>query len=288
MKINKLTLSSPDFPEVLRQMHKPPTQIYHTGADLNELLKLPRVSMIGTRQMSPYGEQAARRLARELAEQGIVIISGLAMGIDAAAHRAALEAGGLCIAVLPSPLEEIVPVSNRALANQILQQGGALISEYPAGDYPKKQYFIARNRLMSALGQAVVIIEAGEKSGALHTARFAIQQGRDVLAVPGSIYSQGSVGTNNLIKTLSAAPVTELADILHALGLESHQTPAAQVRGRNKNEQSLLDLLLRGITDGDQLLQHSGLATAQFNQALTMLEIGGKIRPLGGNQWAIY
>lgn len=287
MIINKLTLKSPDFPEVLRQLDKPPKQLYHTGAPLVELLKRPSVAIVGTRDITPYGRQVTTELATRLAEQGVVIISGLALGVDAVAHQAALEAGGLCIAVLPCPLDKIVPSTNRHLARQLLEQGGAWVSEYETGTVPQRQYFIARNRLMSGLANAVLITEAGEKSGAVHTANFALNQGRDVLAVPGSVYAPGSVGIHNLFKASKAAPVTEVGDILSVLGLNNHKTAARHVRGRNAYEQTVLDLMLQGVSDGGQLLEQSSLTAAEFNQVLTMLEIGGKIRPLGANHWGI-
>jgi DNA processing protein len=287
MIINTLTLSSDDYPSVLQQMVKPPQQLYHAGAPLSELLQRPSVAMVGSRNISPYGKQITEQLAHQLAKQGIVIISGLAMGVDAVAHRAALDAGGLTIAVLPSPLDAVAPTTNRQLAQQIVEQGGALVSEYESGTHPVKQFFIARNRIVAGLADAVLITEAAEKSGSLHTARFALEQGKDVLAVPGNISNVGSVGTNNIIKS-GAGLVTTYTDVLHALGLEDHQTAAHDVRGRNAHEQLVLDLLLQGTHDGDQLLERSGLVTAEFNQVITMLEIGGKIRSLGANQWAIY
>jgi DNA processing protein len=288
MNIKKVKLSSPDYPERLRQIDSPPKALYHAGASLVELLKRPTVAIVGTRKISTYGRQATTDLARRLAEQGVVIVSGLALGVDATAHRAALEAGGLAIGVLPSPLEKIVPATNRRLANQIIENGGALVSEYEAGLPPFKQYFIARNRIMSGLADAVLITEAGAKSGALYTAEFANKQGREVLAVPNNIYQVGSIGVNNLIKTGQAGLVTGYKDILHALGLNDHKTPARAVKGRNRHEQTVLDLLLEGVSAGDELLQQSNLSTSEFNQVLTMLEIGGKIRPLGANNWSIY
>lgn len=280
-------LKSTAFPETLKQMAKPPKQLYVAGTPLEELLKLPRVAIVGSRDVTPYGKQVTLQLAGQLAEQGVVIISGLALGVDCLAHRAALDASGLAIGVLPCPIEKIVPVTNRRLGQEIVDNGGTLVSEYDAGTPPQKQYFIARNRLMSGLADVLLITEAAEKSGSLHTANFALQQGKDVLAVPGGIYSSGSVGTNNLIKS-GAVPVTSYLDVLHALGLKDHQAPAPKVRGRNAHEQTVLDLLLRGIISGETLLEKSKLSTIQFNQALTMLEIGGKIRPLGANQWSIY
>ncbi len=287
MNIKKLTLSSSDFPGVLRDIPSPPQTLFQLGAPLNGLMKRPRVAIVGSRSVSAYGRQATTRLAGELAEQGIVIVSGLALGVDCLAHRAALKAGGAAIAVLPGPLDRIVPATNGRLANAILEQGGALVSEYESGTRAYKQNFIARNRLMSGLAQAVLITEAAEKSGSLHTANFALQQGREVLAVPGSIFSPGSAGTNNLIKA-GAAPATSYLDVLHALGVQPHQTPVREVKGRNAHEQAVLDLMLLGVTGGDQLLDGSRLSASEFNQALTMLEVGGKIRPLGANRWALY
>ncbi len=288
MVVKKLTLKSKDYPEVLRNIPNPPKQLYHTGAPLGELLAKPRVAIVGSRRISPYGKQVTSQLARQLAERGIVIISGLAFGVDYAAHRAALDAGGVAIAVLPSPLEAIAPVTNRALAREILDKGGALVSEYAAGIHPVKQYFIARNRIVSGLANALLITEAAEKSGSLHTANFALDQGKHVMAVPGNITSQGSVGANNLLKSSSASPVTSYLDVMHVLGIEEPDTENRVIRGRNANEQTVLDLLVRGISRGDQLIDSSGLTASEFAQVLTMLELSGKIRSLGGNQWGIY
>lgn len=244
------------------------------------------MAIVGSRSISAYGRRVTMELAGKLAERGIVIISGLALGVDAAAHRAALEAGGLTIAVLPGPVDKIYPATNIRLGEEILARGGALISEYATEGYSFKQNFIARNRLVAGLAQAVLITEAAKKSGSLHTARFALEQGKDVLAVPGNITSLTSVGTNNLIKA-GATPVTSYVDVLHALGLKDRAEPGRTVRGRNQYEQTLLDLLQKGITDGEQLLKQSDLTPSEFNQALTMLELGGKIHSLGANQWSL-
>lgn len=286
MRVNKLTLSTETIPESLRQIASPPGVLFHSGAALTELLKRPRLAIVGSRNVSPYGKQVTLQLARELAEQGIVIISGLALGVDALAHQAALEADGLTIAVLPGPVEKIYPVTNTRLGEQILEQGGALLSEYAIDTpYAFKTNFVARNRLVAGLSQAILITEAAEKSGSLHTARFALEQGKDVMAVPGNITNIGSVGTNNLIKA-GATPVTSYLDVLQVLGLENHQ-PATTVRRRNQHEQAVLDLLLRGVNDGEGLLKQSQLSVSEFNQVLTMLEIGGKIYALGANQWSL-
>ncbi len=287
MNIKKLTLKSSDYPERLREIDSPPDPLYHVGAPLAELLKRPAVAIVGTRKISPYGQQVTWEFAEHLAEQGLVIISGLALGLDALAHKATLGRGGLAIAVLPGPLEKIVPATNRRLAELILDGGGALVSEYPEDEPPQRQYFIARNRIVSGLADAVLIPEAGEKSGALYTARFGLEQGRNILAVPGSINAVGSIGTNNLIKNSKAGAVTTPVDVLNALNLNYHTTKAKHIKGRNANEQTVLNLMMQGISDGDQLLEESRLAVSQFNQVLTMLEIASKIRPLGANHWSI-
>jgi DNA processing protein len=287
MNINTLTLTDPGFPALLRDIPSPPKVLYHQGAPLADLLKRPRVAIVGSRTVSAYGQQVTKQLSGQLAEQGIVVVSGLALGVDGLAHRAALEAGGLCIGVLPGPLDKIVPATNRMLAKDILKQGGALVSEYAAGEVPFRQNFIARNRIVAGLAQAVVITEAAEKSGSLYTADFALDQGRDVLAVPGNIFNIGSVGTNTLIKTGKAGAITSYIDVLHTLNLPVHGRPVQTVRGRNAREDAIITLLQRGISDGDKLLHDSDLSASEFNQVLTMLEISGKIRPLGANQWCI-
>lgn len=287
MNIKKLTVKSSDYPERLREIDSPPDPLYHVGAPLSELLKRPAVAIVGTRKISPYGRQITWEFAEHLAEQGLVIISGLALGLDALAHKATLGRGGLAIAVLPCPLEKVVPATNRRLAERILSGGGTLVSEYPEGEQPQRQYFIARNRIVAGLADAVLIPEAGEKSGALYTARFGLEQGKNILAMPGSINAVGSIGTNNLIKNSKAGAVTTPTDVLNALGLKYHATKPKHVKGRNANEQTVLDLMMQGISDGDRLLAESRLAVSQFNQVLTMLEIASKIRPLGANHWSI-
>ena len=285
--VNKLTLHTADLPESLRQIPSPPKELYATGMSIDELTSRPRVAIVGSRKVSPYGREVTTKLAYDLAARGIVIISGLALGVDALAHKAALEAGGITVAILPSPLERVYPATHRQLAEQILRRGGALISEYAEDAGFNRATFIARNRLISGFSQAVLITEAAEKSGSLHTARFALEQGRDVLAVPGSIFSQTSVGTNNLIKA-GAAPVTGYTDVLHALGIEGTDTTSKKVRGANEAEQAILDLLSSGIRDNDLLQIQSALTVVEFNQTLTMLEITGKIRALGAGQWTLH
>jgi DNA processing protein len=286
MKINKLTLSTSDVPDKLRNIAKPPKSIFLAGGDLHELLKRPCVTIVGSRKVSAYGKAVTATLAEELARAGVVIISGLALGVDSIAHRAAVQAGGLTIAVLPCGLDRVYPRSHHALAQQITQSGGVLLTEYPEGSEIYPVNFIARNRLASALSDALLITEAAEKSGTLHTANFALEQGKEVLAVPGNIDSPTSAGTNNLIKT-GARPVTCAGDVLEALGIEP-QTARQRATSGDPNEQLLLDLLAAGHSDGASLLEQSKLEVPLFNQTLTMLEIRGLARPLGNNFWALH
>ncbi len=282
--VNLLTLSSSEYPEILRQIPDAPKQLYVMG-NLQELLTRPRLSVVGSRRVSVYGRQVTGQLVREAARQGIVIISGLAFGVDAIAHQAALEAGGNTVAVLPCGLDRIYPTSHTALARAILAGGGALVSEYPPKSEPFKTNFIARNRIVSGLSDGVLITEAAAKSGTIHTANFALEQGRTVMSVPGNINSPLSEGTNNLIKS-GATPVTELNDILDALGLEQDAQRTLPL-SNNPEEAILIELMTNGITNGAELLTLSRLPAQSFNATLTMLEISGRIRPIGAGHWAL-
>ncbi len=286
MNVKKLTIQDNAYPSPLRDIAGPPKELFYIGADPSEWLERPRVAIVGSRGVSPYGKQVTRRLSAELAERGTVIVSGLALGVDGIAHEACLDAHGTTVAVLANGLDKIYPATHTQLGRRILEQGGTIMSEYPVGMPGFKQNFVARNRIVAGLSQALLITEATEKSGTLHTARFAMEQGRDVLAVPGNITSPASVGTNNLIK-VGATPVTSVDDILYVLNAGHLPAEPIRRRGDNAEEQALLDLLYRGASDGHELLVQSGLPAVQFNQVLTMLEISGKIRALGNNHWSL-
>ena len=275
------------IPKELARIPSPPKQLFQKGQNLADLLEFPRVAIVGSRNISPYGRQVTTRLATDLAERGIVIVSGLALGVDCVAHSAALSVGGKCIAVLPSPIDKITPTSNLQLSKSIIEKGGVLVTEYEEGSEVFKTSFVARNRLVAGLANVVLITEAVQKSGSLHTARFALEQGKDVLAVPGNITSPTSIGTNNLIKA-GAASVTSYVDVLHALGLtEGLKARKHTPKGRNEQEQAVIDLLAKGISDGEELRSKSQLEIAEFSQAMTMLEITGKIHSLGSNHWTL-
>jgi DNA processing protein len=286
MKVKNLTIKHDAYPSKLRDIPSPPQELFYLGAEPSEWLERPKVAIVGSRGVSAYGQQVTAQLATELAERGVVVVSGLALGVDGIAHQACLQAGGTTVAVLANGLDQIYPASHTQLAQRILEQGGTIFSEYPAGTPGFKTNFIARNRIVAGLSDALLITEATEKSGTLHTARFALEQGRDVLAVPGNITSPTSVGTNNLIKT-GATPVTSIDDIMYAIGAGHLPAEPVRRRGDTAEEQGLLDLLYSGITDGHELLTQSELPAVQFNQVLTMLEISGKVRALGNNHWSL-
>ena len=285
MKINKVTFVSNDYPESLRVIPSPPKNIYVKG-DLPSLSGAPSLAVVGSRKVTAYGKSVTDRLVRECAARGVTIISGLALGVDSIAHKATLEVGGRTIAVLPCGLDRVYPAQHHQLSEQILRQGGALLSEYEEGMPPLLQNFVARNRIVSGLAEAVLITEAAERSGTLHTAQFALDQGRTVLAVPGNITSPYSRGTNNLIKA-GAIPVTSSEDILSILDVKAGPVGYMEVLGGTEEETNILRLLATGISDGAELLAQSKLAPHVFNQSLTMLEINGRIRPLGAGHWTL-
>lgn len=274
-----------DLPENLQNIPSPPQQLWHKGAPLEGLCNAPCLSVIGSRAITPYGRSAMSALLPDVIRAGVTIVSGLALGADALAHQTTLEYNGKTIAVLPSSVNEVYPATNRQLAYAILDNGGALLSEYPDGTDARRENFIARNRLVSGLSQALLIIEAAEKSGTLHTANFALEQGRDVLVVPGNITSPHSAGTNNLIKA-GATPITTSRDILRALGIDPNGAQQ-EIFADSPEEQLLIDLLKQGVNQGAELMAISKLESAIYNQTLTMLEIRGVVKPLGNDQWTI-
>lgn len=277
-------LNGVEIPEKLQVIDGAPKQLFYVGKNPNDLLSAPTVSIVGSRKPTPYGREVTHAIASELARLGVVIVSGLALGVDTIAHRACLEASGKTIAVLPCGPDKIYPATHREDARQIIKQGGALLTEYPPDTPPVRQNFIARNRLVSGLGDVVIVTEAAEKSGTLHTANFALNQSKTVMAVPGQINSALSKGTNNLIKA-GALPITSVDDIIFELGLAKEQNKLFEPQ--NPQEKAVIDLLNQGVSDGHELLVKSGLQAAEFNETLTLLEINGQIKPMGNNTWAL-
>lgn len=272
------------FPKGLRNIPDAPNQLYVRG-DIDSSYNNKRLSVVGSRKVSPYGKGVSFELVKEIAEQGATIISGLAIGVDSLAHHAALKAGAPTIAVLPCGVDMVYPASNRSLAERILKSGGALVSEYPDGTPPLQHHFVARNRIVAGLGEALLVTEAAKKSGTLHTAGFALDQGKPIFAVPGNITSQLSMGTNKLIKT-GAHPVTESCDILQTMGLLGKDNKKSIIAA-NAEEAALISLLRQGISEISDLERLSELGPALFNQTMSMLEINGKIRPLGAGHWSL-
>jgi DNA processing protein len=249
------------------------------------------LAVVGTRTPTQYGRQAATVITRQLAEAGVAIVSGLALGIDALAHEACLAAGGRTVAVFGRGIDGVYPPSNRRLAERIVEQGGALVSEFPLGTPPLKHHFPRRNRIISGLAAGVLVVEAGLRSGSLITASYALQQGRDVFAVPGPIFSDKSVGTFNLIKS-GATPVRSAADIVEALQVLSHGAAFPGRVAATFPEQLLSEEergVLSRITDAplrfDQLVTSSGGAIADLLDILLNLELKGAIRQLAGQQY---
>ena len=213
MKIEEIDIESGDYPKQLKEIYEPPLKLYILGN--KDLLKQRGVAIVGSRKPTEYGKKVALQFAKELSENGINIISGLALGIDSYAHLGALQSRGpgKTIAILGSGLDEIYPKQNTELAKQIISSGGCIITEYPLKTKPQKLHFPQRNRIMSGLSKGVLVVEATEKSGSLITADFALEQGKEVFAIPGNIISNTSVGTNNLIKQ-GAKLVTNYEEIL--------------------------------------------------------------------------
>ena len=279
------TIQPTNYPIRLRQLHDVPEQLHIASHYWEELAKMPMLAVVGARKPSSYGAAICAELVRHVASRGVCIVSGLALGIDGIAHRAALEVGGATIAVLPSGVASIYPASHKQLAESIIEKGGALISEYP--DHQKiahKSYFIARNRIIAGLSQAVLIPEAALKSGSLHTAKFALDAGAEVLAVPGQLTNPTAAGCNMLIKN-GATLITSADDVLAALGIASSPHSDKQLTANTPEEYVLLSLIQKGVHDADDLLLQSKLKASIFNQTLTMLEITGRIAPRGGNTW---
>lgn len=285
MKVNSLKHDASDFPDILRWIPSPPKELFWLGAHPSSLLSQPRVAIVGSRKVSTYGRAVTEQLAGQLARLGVVIVSGLALGVDSVAHQAALDSGGLTIAVLPTSLDQIYPASHLNLARQIVERGGCLTSEYPPGTEAFPSNFIARNRLVSGLADVLLITEAAKNSGTMHTAGFALEQGRTVMAVPGNINSPGSEGCNNLIKT-GAAPVTGLEDVLFALGLDLGAQKQTKIFRGSANEQKIFDLIRRGIADQEELAKAAKLDSPALSAALTILEINGHIRADRGS-WTL-
>jgi DNA processing protein len=273
------------YPRLLAEISGRPSLLYVRG----ELVAADdsAVAVVGTRRATPYGRQAAEQIAAELAEAGITVVSGLARGVDAAAHRAALEAGGRTIAVLGSGPDVIYPAEHRRLAEQILESG-AILSEFPPGAKPDAQNFPARNRIVSGMTLGTLIIEAPPRSGALITASFAADQGREVFVLPGSIFTQTSEGTNALLRD-GARLVRNGTDILEDLGLGTGRSPVATQSQMplEENERKLFVALRHEARHIDELAEEAGLPAATASALLLTMELKGLVRNHGAQYYVL-
>jgi DNA processing protein len=266
-----LSRSDPGFPPLLRTMHDAPPGLFVRGEPETRLLSRPAVAIVGARACSPYGAQVARMLGRELAASGLVVVSGLARGIDGEAHRGALEAGGVTVAVLGCGVDRDYPAAHAELAREICGSG-LVVSEYAPGVEPAPWRFPARNRIVAGLAPATIVVEARERSGALITADFALEEGREVFACPGEITSALSSGTNALLR-LGATPVTRAADVLELFGLSAPDEVEADVSGPAR---IVLERLGAPAT-GDELVRAGGLEPGKAAAALAELELAGLV-----------
>lgn len=284
-QVKVLSCDAPGYPQRLRETYDYPPVIYVRG----ELLPEDEccLAVVGTRRASVYGRQVTEEIVADLARNGVAIVSGLARGIDSIAHRAALEAKGRTIAIFACGLDIVYPAENAKLAREIMEHG-ALVSEYPLGTKPKADNFPRRNRIMSGLSLGVLIIEAGESSGALITVSHALEQNREVFAVPGSILSPNSRGTNRLIQE-GAKLVMNCADILEELNLSviAQQLEMKEIVPVNETESHLLKELTSEPVHIDEVCRRSGLPIVTVSSTLAMMELRGVVKQVGGMNYVL-
>jgi DNA processing protein len=295
-----LVLDDGVYPALLREIYDPPIALYVKGA-WSQCLDQPCIAIVGSRKCSTYGRNAALMLARDLAQRGVTVVSGFARGIDAAAHRGAIEGGGRTVGVLGTGIDEVYPRDHKKLADEILERGGALVSQFPLSTPPVSENFPYRNRIISGLSLGVVVVEAAENSGSLITARLAIEQNREVFAVPGNITSRTSFGTNYLIKGAGAKLVQQWQDIAAELPPQIAARLLPPPLGAKKKEKSLADQLAmvpHGLTGYehsvfkllsaddpahiDALVDRSKLSISDLTSALLTLEMRDLVRALPG------
>lgn len=284
MKINRISPQGNNYLQIITSIAKAPEKLYFIGKLPED--RIPTVAIVGTRKPTPYGREVTEKITTDLARRGVIIVSGLALGIDGIAHRACLDVGGKTIAVLANGVDIIYPASHKSLAQDIIKNGGAIISEYLPGTQARMYHFLARNRIISGLSDAIIITEAAIRSGTMSTATYALEQGKEVFVVPGNITSPLSAGCNNLIKQ-GAHPITCGDDVLEIIAPTLLQPQSLLPFGTNQTESIIINLLQSGVRDGDELQKKSKIEISKFSQTLTLMEISGTIRALGGNQWTL-
>ena len=278
--IRVLTWEDEAYPTRLKEIDQPPPVLYIRGEYLPE--DLFAVAVVGTRRVTPYGRQVTEELSAYLGAKGLTVVSGLARGVDALAHSASLQAGGRTLAVLGSGVDRIYPPEHRALAEKIMERG-AIISDYAPGTPPDASNFPPRNRIISGLSLAVVVVEAGETSGALITAEFAAEQGREVFAVPGSILAPQSKGTNKLIQN-GALPLLSVNDLMQALDITrvGEHKAARKIMPSDAIEAKLLTVLTNEPMQIDEIRNQSELPIEKVSASLALMELKGMVRQVGG------
>jgi DNA processing protein len=268
----------PGYPPLLAELYDPPAGLYLRGGP-PEILAQTSVAIVGARSCSPYGAQVARELARDLASAGVVVVSGLARGVDGEAHRGALAAGGLTVAVLGCGIDRDYPRAHADLARRVAESG-LIVSEYEPGVEPSPWRFPARNRIVAGLARATVVVEARRRSGALITADFALELGRDVFAVPGEITAGLSEGTNDLIRQ-GAIPLLAAADVLETLGIEPRATRGPPT-GLSPEAEAVWGALRSGALSLDEISRTTGVGAAEVAVTLTELELAGLVAGADG------
>ena len=285
MEIFQINLSDYDYLRDLPHIPDPPKKLFIRGKLPEKRVKT--AAIVGTRKPSAYGREIATKIASECAKNGIVVVSGLALGIDSIAHRAAIDSGGKTIAILANGVDKIYPRSHEDLGQRILQTNGAILSECPNNTPARPWQFLARNRIVSGLADAVVIIEAASRSGTLSTANHALDQGKEIFAVPGNITSPLSAGCNQLIKN-GANPLTSVEDLLDFLIPDRFEKQTQLFKGDTREENVILEFLSKnGTTSSDTIIKQTKLSASEFNQAITMLELKGLALNNGGEKWSL-
>lgn len=287
--ITVITVKDLEYPKLLKEIYTPPALLYTKGnlANLNNQFNL---AVVGTRKVSNYGKQITPELVKPLAKNGLTITSGLALGVDALAHQTTVDVGGKTIAVLGSGLDgqSIYPTSNRYIAQNILDHEGTIISEFPIGMMPLKHNFPTRNRIIAGLSLGTLVIEAAESSGALITAFMALEQNREVFAVPGSLYNQNSIGTHKLIQK-GAKLITGYQDILDELNLKDIKNFVSnqQVLPATNEEKIILEKLSHEPTHVDQIIKNTQLPASLVSGCLSLMEMKGMVKNLGGQNYIL-
>lgn len=290
MEIKQIFPQDNKYLQGLNELALKPIKLYYNGEWPDR--RMLTVAIVGARKCTTYGEEIAYNLAKALGKNGVLVVSGLAYGIDSIAARGALDGGGKTIAILGTEIERIYPRAHIKLAEEIVAKGGVIASEYKLGDkiYPQTS-FLARNRIISGLADVVVVVEAAEKSGSLNTASHALAQGKDLYAVSGDINRLSSQGCNRLIFN-GANPYLGLEDFMkHILprGRKVKKGLKQQISlfDGTEDERKIIEKIAQGVVDGEDIITELSMSVAVYNQAITMLEIKGLIYPLGMNRWAL-